>query len=1187
MMFNSNSVKLKLDKSMEKNCKWECFPPGSMSKIFLRMKLLSFFVFISMVASAANSYSQLTKFNLKLNDVTVREVFQGIEQNSEFILLYNEKQLDVNRRVSVTAENESVESILDQVFKGTKNTYKIYDRQIVILSPGMKDSPTASRSKAQQEQTKKISGKVTDQTGAPMPGVSVVIKGTATGVSTEADGTYSLSNVPENATLVFSFLGMKKQEINTTGQNIVNVEMAIEAVGINEVVVTGVGVATSKRKLGISVESVNGDKLPQLPTATIDQALVGKIPGAQLSTINGTPGAPINILLRGINSINQGTLPMIMLDGIQVAATNLNALDLSTVDRVEVVEGAASATIYGAQGANGVIQIFTKKGARDGKINIDISSSIANSAYLNVGGVRKAKLHGFVTDANNNVIDGAGNPLVFNPEAGYENNLIWLSTDPNNQTNKPYDANLKYYDHFKMFFTDAYAQNNSITISGGQGKLDAAITLSNNHQQSNLRYNGYLNRTNLVTNIGFELASNLKFRSITQLINTDDNIQGDGSVIGQTMQSRPFADYAYKDPDGNHIIYFGDAVSNIAGNALYMLQYHKLNSLRKDAIQTFNLNYKPFRFLELDAKYGFNYQKQDNSMKYLDQRQNKSVQYYGFWLASQNGADASGEFQSGNITTTFQNLVATATVHLDFQKDFNLKVPVISNTQIGYDYRKNDMNDFEVSGIQMPEYTPFTRADAASYRVLTDYTQIFTTYGYLVNQKFDWGDLGGISGGFRSDYSSAFGAGSKPFTFPRGDVYFRLSALNFWNNGGLKKVMPEFKIRSAYGEAGIQPGAYDRYITLNPTPLSGKIVFTTPITSTNPSLDVEVSKEFEVGSDITFDILGGSWLNTANLSVTYWKRTTDNSIWPLDVVPSTGLGGVLNNSFGLKSNGWQASLNLNVLNNKNLTWNFTTNFSKQTSEISSVKNDQPIAVRSSTGSAGYVLIPGYKIGQLYGYIGLHAVDAIDATTGEPYIPVADQNKYEVASNGWVVETATKLPYYTSNLYPLGDPNPTFNAAFINEFTYKGFLTLSMQWDWINGAHLYNQSKEWMYRDGVHSDYEKPITIDGETGAWSAFYRGQYAQISRNGTRNYFYEDASFMRLRDLIIACDFAKLFQIKGVRKLQLVLTGHNLITVTNYTGMDPETSSGPSNSSFDRGVDSFTMPNLRTYQVGVNLGF
>jgi hypothetical protein len=145
----------------------------------------------------------------------------------------------------------------------------------------------------------------------------------------------------------------------------------------------------------------------------------------------------------------------------------------------------------------------------------------------------------------------------------------------------------------------------------------------------------------------------------------------------------------------------------------------------------------------------------------------------------------------------------------------------------------------------------------------------------------------------------------------------------------------------------------------------------------------------------------------------------------------------------------------------------------------------------------------------------------------------------------------------------------------------------MQWDWLSGSHLYNQTKEWMYRDGIHGDYDKAITIDGNTGAWTAFYRGVYAQVSRNGTKNYFYEDASFWRLRNIALAFDFAKFTHIPYFQKLQLVLSGRNLITITDYTGMDPEVSSGAHNSAFDRGVDHNTIPNLKSYQVGLIVGF
>src|SRR5665648_367076 len=183
----------KLFKIMKKKCTREFFPPGSVSVILLRMKLLTFFVLVSMVTATASSYSQQTKFSLNLNGVTVKQVFQEIEANSKFVLLYKEKQLDSNRKVDVKVDNETVETILNQVFESTNNTYKIYDRQIVILAAETKISPSVIISTTSAEQKKEISGIVKDNRGLSLPGVSVVVKGTTTGIVTDTDGKFTLS----------------------------------------------------------------------------------------------------------------------------------------------------------------------------------------------------------------------------------------------------------------------------------------------------------------------------------------------------------------------------------------------------------------------------------------------------------------------------------------------------------------------------------------------------------------------------------------------------------------------------------------------------------------------------------------------------------------------------------------------------------------------------------------------------------------------------------------------------------------------------------------------------------------------------------------------------------------------------------------------------------------------------------
>ncbi len=1037
-----------------------------------------------------------------------------------------------------------------------------------------------------------VSGKVTDEQGNALANVSISVSGSKTGVTSNADGTFTVTVGAKSKMLVLTSVGMGTTEVSIGNETNFKVIMKKFVSDLSEVVVTGVGVATSKRKLGISVESITADKLPGGMTASVDQALVGKIAGAQISSANGSPGRPVNILLRGINTINRGTLPMIMLDGLEVRGTDLNSLDLTNIDRVEVIQGAASATIYGAQGANGVIQLFSKKG-KMGKIHIDISSSVSRNTMLNIGNVEKARFHGFTTNSNGDVIGGSGNPVVFDPAISvYRENVLIDLNSPNTLIKKAYDKNLKYYDHFKEFYLPANIFNNSISISGAREQLDFNFSMSDNRQESTFKDNGKFSRSNLTSNVGITLAKNLKFRTITQLIytkNTLNDATGRG-IMFALNNSRPFANYSHQMPDGNYGYYFGDATGVNGYNPNYRTQYSNNLDNKIDVVQNFNLNYKPIKFLDLDLKYGMNYQTQDVTYNVLNQDENASAKFWGTrWWTGFYGptpsVGTSGEIDNFRYRTFFQNMLGTVTVSTDFKNDFNINIPLKTTTQLAYDYRKNDFQQLISYGIDAPFYTPYTANQMGTQRIQSDYKEPFVTYGFLVNQRFEIGEWAGISGGFRSDYSSAFGKGSKPATFPRGDAFVRLSQLNFWKQGQISRIFSEFKLRGAYGEAGIQPRAFDRIPTIASQIIGSTAAFRSNINYPNPDLNVEVSKELEIGTDMSIQGLKGNWLTNFNISLTYWDRSTDNAIYDVDAPPSSGIGRVRDNAFGLKSNGIQASLNIAVLKGKHIDWNFTANFSKQSSMISSVKGGAEIIVLSNAGSSNYVLKAGEKVGQLYGNRMIKSLSETNAK-GDLYIPTANHGNYTVASNGWVVDKVTKIPFVTPEKVNLGDPNPKFNMSFINELSYKNFVQLSFQWDWIYKSHIYNQTRQWMYRDGIHSDYAQPITIDGVTEAYASFYRGVYAAVQANGTRNYFYEDASFLRLRNLALAFDVAKFIKIKGFDRLQLVLTGRNLITVTKYTGFDPEVSSGTSNSAFDRGVDHNTVPNLKTYQVGVNIG-
>ncbi|MFT3822935.1 MAG: SusC/RagA family TonB-linked outer membrane protein [Chitinophagaceae bacterium] len=1045
-----------------------------------------------------------------------------------------------------------------------------------------------------------ISGKISDsKDGVPLVGVTVKIKNGGATI-TNNDGVFTLRNTATEVTLEISFIGYLSKTVKATKGSKLTITLDYDPKSLSEVVVTGVGVATSKKKIGISVESITADKLPPVPSGSIDQALVGKIAGAQISSVDGTPGARTNILLRGINSLQSGTRPMILIDGVEVRATDLSALDLSNVERVEVVEGAASATIYGAQGANGAIQIFTKKG-KAGKISIDVSSSYSTGSYLNTGNLHKPSTHGFKTDANNNVVDNNGVIIQVKPDGTYtagvniagvtQGGLVWNSTSPLTDGSKPYNQNLKYYDHFKQLFRTAATVNNSITVSGGANKTDFAFTASRSYQESAIKKNGALTRYNFTSNVGTEAFKGFKIRSITQMIYQKNNFNpfyaGGSDAIYQMLNSSPFFDLEWKDANGDYANRLNASPVSINGaNPNYYFQYSSGKDETVSLIQNFQGSYHINRFVDLEAKYGINYEKEDASYIYLNQSQNinaisRSAFIGGF-------SSNAGGLTNHSYTTTFQNALTAGTIHLDFANDLNLKVPITSTTYVAYDYRKNVFKQYSTSGDGLQLYPVYNMRQTNTQQVTVDFKRPFVTFGWLVDQAFDYGSIGGIKAGLRSDYSSAFGGGATPQTFYHGNGYLRLSQFNFWRN--LAGIIPELKLRGGYGEAGIQPGAFDRYIVLSTRSIGNALAFYTASTQNNPDLKVEISRETEIGGDISVNLGKKGWLSNLGISTTFWSRKSKDVIFAVDAAPSSGGGSYLTNAFSLSSKGFQFSLNLNVASTKNFTWDFVTTFGHQSSKIDKVSTNQDIVLTASAGSTNLVLKAGDKIGQIYGLKTFRSADQTrkDGTT---YINKADAGKYQVV-NGTLVDTATRGIMFTNETYPIGDPNPKFNASFINSLRFKDFLTLSFQFDWVYKSHLYNQTKEWMYRDGIHGDFGDKLTVNGQTAAFSNYYISAYSDMwgsingARNSTKDYFYEDASFVRLRNVSVAVDAAKLFHLKYLQKVQLVLSGRNLWTATKYTGFDPEINTGTSNSSYERGIDHNSMPNIKTYQVGLNIG-
>lgn len=1025
-------------------------------------------------------------------------------------------------------------------------------------------------------QQREVTGKVTDAGGNPVNGASVRVKNTRGGTVAGANGTFKIQAAP-NATLLVSAVGYESTDLNIGSSTTVAVTLAVDTKAMSEVVVTGTGVATNKRKLAISVESISSDKLPAAPAGSIDQALVGKIAGAQITSTSGNPGSPVSIQLRGVNTIQSGSQPMILVDGVEMKSSSLSTLDLNAIDRVEVVQGASAATIYGAQGANGVIQIFTKRG-KPGTTKIDFSSRVSWDEYINEGNLHQPKFHSFLVNANGDITQGGGSTLLTQDAVGLWGNPVWLS-GPDDQNNKPYKNNTQYYDHLAQQFRKAQTTNHNLYISGGKDKIDYAFGLSQLTQESVI--DGELKRSNFTTNFGFEAFKNFKIRAITQLVYTT-NTTGNQN-ISSAMYTYPFADLAWKDADGNSTYKFGGAGANNS-NPYYFRQYRKYNDKQVDVIPTVNANYKFPKYVELDYKYGINQNRDDYMRTDANQEDNASSAANNYFI----GAGIKGTIRNFLSRTTSQNSLFTANVKLDLEKDFGLKVPIVSTTTATYDWRKRYLTytDLEYSGL--PKY-PANANQAETKSILGVYDESFITYGYYVNERLDWADFAGISAGFRSDYSSTFGDTKKAQTFPRGDAYLRLSAMNFWSS--ISHIIPEFKLRAAYGEAGIQPGTFDRIVTLNSQNADNGPMFYNPSLVANPNLTVERSNETEIGTDFVLKLGHKNWMPNINVSAAYWKRKGTDIIWTIPLPISSGASQIKSNVLGLSSKGFQFSIDANVFHSKNLNWNFTTLFgtAQTTTDYIVGTPDIPLVWGSA---ATYTLRPGEKFGTIYGYKALTSLDQADPT-GTPYIDPLQKGDYELV-NGRVVEKASKRVQFTSDKYVLGNTTPKFNMSFTNTFSYKDYLNLSFQFDWIAKAYQYNQTKEWMYSEGLHGDFDKPVTINGQTGNWTAYYRSFYDAVESNGTKDYFLENSSFVRLRNVALSFDIAKVWKIPFTNRLQLTISGRNLLTFTKYTGMDPEAnenttgggSTGTTQTTVQKGLDYWSFPNTKSMQVGINIG-
>ena len=530
--------------------------------------------------------------------------------------------------------------------------------------------------------------------------------------------------------------------------------------------------------------------------------------------------------------------------------------------------------------------------------------------------------------------------------------------------------------------------------------------------------------------------------------------------------------------------------------------------------------------------------------------------------------------ESVNLTSTLNGFIR-----------YNTADEAISSvTQVGVDLRDESFERTNSRGQGLPPFRELINLNSTGDATVSQFFQTFRTYGALLNQTLEYKGALGVSFGGRLDYSSAFGEGQDPRFFPRASVFARLPQLGL---DLLPSLVPEFKVRAAYGEAGIQPGAFDRIPTLAQTTIGSSPTLIPSQTLQNALLIVENSTEFEAGVDAQIQ-LGSRIFAPLTVGFTYWDRSSDNVIQNVDLAPSTGATGIVDNAVRINSAGFDLALDAIALSTPSMNWLTSLNIGRANSIVGEISTGEDIILSST-----YLLREGTEVGSHFGFRALRDFNE-RSDPDDPSSPLildfdgdgdvdGDDGTFEIV-DGRVVNVDERTVQFRPYQELLGDPAPDFTLGFRNDFRVgqSNNLRFGFQVDWVQGPEIYNRTRQWLYRDQISADFDEPVTIGGETQPFVRYYQSIYKTNDKN---EFFLEDGSFVRLREAYIGYDFADLLGGR-VDGFVVRLSGRNLLTGTSYTGFDPEVSAN-GGSSVIRGLDEFTYPNFRTFTVSTQVRF
>ncbi|SNR51824.1 TonB-linked outer membrane protein, SusC/RagA family [Hymenobacter mucosus] len=1044
-------------------------------------------------------------------------------------------------------------------------------------------------------QARTVTGQVVGPDGAAIPGVTVIAKGGSAGTSTDSDGRYSLAVPAGSNTLVFSFIGYDSKEVAIGTQSSINVTLAVNATGLDEVVVLGYGITQSRRELTGSIATIKGAEIATTPVQSFDQALQGRASGVNITTPNGVLNNPPVIRIRGVNSISLSSEPLVVIDGVptysgnssavgSVANNPLSNLNPNDIESMEVLKDAASTAIYGSRAAGGVILITTKRGKR-GQSRISLDSWAGVSQAVRLYDVLNAEQYiNIKNEAVRNL--NANRAALGQPATNVEGFRPTLDGNGN-----PVDTN--WYDYI---YRTGFTTSNTVNFSGGTEKTTYYTSVGYSDQKGMLEKNEF-KRASARLNIDHKVYKTFTVGARVGYSNTKNASPNSGSVadgafgtagLGRLPLVLPPNIPAFN-PDGSYNTYqagIGPGANLnptlTTGAPLYPGYYNPVvdlenNYFRSEGNQiegSVYANWEVLPGLNARTTYGIN---------------NIAFEDRAFYTAiAGDGYSVGGQALNYYRTNKRWNWQNTLQYDRTVGGNHNFSV-LVGNEQQHTDILRWGANRTGVADNLFNTFEGnFTNiAVSGNYQGENYLLSYFGRVAYDFNKKYL------ISFNARRDGYSAWG--DKWGNFYGGSIGYILSEESFWKDASFLTPLNFLKITGSYGQVGNALGVNDfASLQLYSSGLYGSAATLGYSLAGNPNLTWETSKKTDIA--LSYGLLE----DRITGDVTYYRNEVDGLILPVPQAPSKGIpdNSISANVGSMRNTGIELNLKFNAIQSTNFNWTTSANFSTLKNRVTALASE---GQRIGTATSGLETVNFTRVGQSVGEILAVRSLGVNPANGQRMIRtvIKDANgnetevikQYNHLGGGWTTldGRATTAPTQLGDGEYFGPVLPTWYGGFDNNFRFKNF-DLGVFIQFSGGNYIYNGTKA-----GLHDQrfWNNDVDI---LNRWTAentnaeYPRVVYGDNVSNGSALVMssnVEKGDFARLRNVSLGYTFApSLVNRLKMSSARFYVQVQNAALLTKYSGIDPEISTNGS-SNTGAGVDRNSVGQARTYTAGFNISF